>query len=335
MYDAYLTKLVEDRELPGGVLHIQHKGVSVFEKAYGSYLNLHEQEQTITKDTVFDVASLTKVMVTLPSILKLVEQQKLSLDDPIKAYIPAFKHKDVTIHHALTHTTGLPADLGRIKRDEPQDILQLIIEKDLIEEPGTKTEYSDLAMILLGDVIERVSGMKLEDFATKNLLQPWGLTNTTFHPKNPTNIASTEKVNGTYVQGEVHDEKAYHLGGAGGSAGLFSTAKDVARFGHVWLYPQKQNVLSPALMKKAATHSFNNRGLGFEVWSGEGKELSCGRRWSEGSFGHTGFTGTSLWVDQQEELVVALVTNVVHYGRNHNMRQIRPTLHSLIHESLI
>ncbi|TKD70882.1 beta-lactamase family protein [Pseudalkalibacillus hwajinpoensis] len=333
--DTYLRQLVDQKELPGAVLHVQHHGKIVFHKAYGHYLDRHQQDCPITTTTQFDLASLTKVMATLPSILWLLEHTPLELDQSIQTYLKDYQHPEVTIWHALTHTAGLPADLEPpVKREEQRDILQEIVQLPLISEPGKKVQYSDIGMILLGKVIEKISGMDLPTFTDTHLYKPWGLTETAFNPSTMDHIASTEWYKDHYIQGEVHDEKALLLGGASGSAGLFSTASDVAKYGHYFLYPDSQDVLSTALMKRARTHVVGNRGLGFEVWSGNGAPLSCGRRWSEGSFGHTGFTGTSLWIDPKEELIVTFLSNIVHYGRQHNMKQIRSHLHSLISTTL-
>ncbi|WLR61404.1 serine hydrolase domain-containing protein [Guptibacillus hwajinpoensis] len=333
-FDAYLKTLIDEKELPGAVLHVQHKGSTVFHQAYGRFQDKIQQSHTMNTTTLFDIASLTKVVATLPSILWLIDNTSVELNHTIQTYIPELNHSDITIHQALTHTTGLPADIDPpFQRADNRLILQEVVNADLIHQPGSVVQYSDLGMILLGEVIERVSGVDLPTFTNTKLFKPWGLTKTMFNPPQHREIASTEWHNDHYVQGEVHDEKALHLGGASGSAGVFSIAQDVGKFGRYFLYPKTQQVLSPETIRNARKHVIQNRGLGFEVWDGEGKTLSCGRRWSEGSFSHTGFTGTSLWIDPKEELIVTFLTNIVHYGRNHNMRQIRPHLHSLIRES--
>ncbi|WP_377887620.1 serine hydrolase domain-containing protein [Alkalihalobacillus sp. R86527] len=333
MFDQYLNQLVKDNELPGATLHVQHLGKTVFHKAYGTYLDRHNNVTSISKTTKFDIASLTKVMATLPSILWLLDNSSLDLDHPIQTYIPEFKHRDVTIKHALTHTGGLPADLQHMKRSERRPIFEEIVALPLVHKPGGKVLYSDSGMILLGKVIEEITSQPLSTFTETYLYRPWGLSSTGFHPTGDT-IASTEAYGDSYIQGEVHDEKALHLGGESGSAGLFSTASDVGKFGNLFLYPEQQRVLQEKRILQAQKHVVHNRGLGFEVWSGKGAELSCGS-WSIGSFGHTGFTGTSLWIDPVRKLVVTFLTNIVHYGRKHNMKVIRPHLHSLIHSTFI
>ncbi len=330
--DTYLRNLVAKKELPAAVLHVEHRGHKVFHQAYGNFTDCNMHTHTTTTTTQFDLASLTKVMATLPSILWLIDHDLLELDQDIQTYIPDFKHSDVTIRHALTHTAGLPADLHpTVKRNNTRDILFEVTRQDLNFNPGSRVEYSDLGMILLGKVVEKISCLSLADFCKKHLFTPWGLIQTSFNPTVIEHIASTEWCEDHYIQGNVHDEKALLLNGVSGSAGLFSTANDVSKFGRYFLYPDVQQAISPTLIRKAQSHHKQNRGLGFEVWSGNGAPLSCGRGWSEGSFGHTGFTGTSLWIDPKEELIVTFLTNIVHYGRKHNMKRIRPHLHSLIH----
>ncbi|WP_181347202.1 serine hydrolase [Thalassobacillus sp. CUG 92003] len=336
MYDQYVRELVQNRKLPGAVLHIAHKGKTVFQHAYGGYTDNANHYHDMRENTVFDVASLTKVMATLPAILKLIDDDALTVKDPIQFHVPEFEHPGVTVEHALTHATGMPADLGKVYRDDPRDILGEVLAKSQQAEPGKGPVYSDLGMIILGHMVERITGQSLDDFTASHVFQPWGMGDTQFNPspaiKDQT--AATEMVEDRFIHGEVHDEKAYHLGGISGHAGLFSTAEDVARFGHYWLYPNEQRVLSSGVMNRAITPYQGSRGYGFEIVTGaKGEELSCGRRWSAGSYGHTGFTGTSLWVDPKEQLVVVFLSNIVHFGRKHDMGRIRPHLHALIHSS--
>jgi serine-type D-Ala-D-Ala carboxypeptidase len=267
---------------------------------------------------------------------RLVAVVELHLEHPVQHYLPEFNHAAVTVGDLLSHRSGLPPDLPFVARDGQRDVMAVIYQTELQQAPGKKVAYSDLGMILLGKVIEKIAGQPLDVFTNEQIFSPWGLHNTGFNL--PVNLkalsASTEKVGARFVQGEVHDEKAFHLGGVSGSAGLFSTAEDVARFAAHFLYPEEQDVILPELMRMATRHKQSNRGLGFEVWNGEGDPLSCGQNWSIGSFGHTGFTGTSVWVDPQEELIVAFLTNAVHYGRSTNIRTIRKTLHTMIYSSI-
>lgn len=336
MYKKYIDSLIENKELPGAVLYVSRKKQPLCHKAVGSYIGTDEQQFPVTENTLFDVASLTKVIATLPASLLLLSKGDLHLKDPVQHYLPHFKHAAVTVEDLLSHRSGLPADLPFVARDEQRDVMAIIYQTELQQAPGKMVAYSDLGMILLGKIIEKIAGQPLDVYTSEQIFTPWGLHNTRFNL--PANLkafsASTEKVGTRFVQGEVHDEKAFHLGGVSGSAGLFSTAEDVARFATHFLYPEEQDVIPPDLMRMATRHRQSNRGFGFEVWNGEGDPLSCGQSWSIGSFGHTGFTGTSVWVDPQEELIVAFLTNAVHYGRSTNIRTIRKTLHTMIYSSI-
>ncbi len=337
MYRNYIEKLVEEGQIPGAVLYVsKKKDTSVFE-SYGTFLNEDNKKQLFYKNTIFDAASLTKVMATLPSLLLLASKKEVDLNGFVHSFLPEFKYKDITITHLLDHTSGLPADLSYQDRMQPRDVVTEILKTELDFETSTKTLYSDLGMILLGKIIEKVTDQKLDIFVKENIFIPWGLHDTTYllpKIKKPL-AASTEWYKGRYIQGDVHDEKAFQLNGISGSAGVFSTAKDIATFSSYWLYPEEQDLIPPTYLRSAIKHRQNNRGMGFEVWSGEGEPLSIGNLWPIGSFGHTGFTGTSLWISPTDELVAILLTNTIHLGRKSNIKNIRMQLHSLIYSSYI
>lgn len=335
MYDEYVKQLVTSNEIPAASLIVKQDGKAVFTRGYGSFNTDNNTQTKVTTKTIFDLASLTKVIATLPSVLLLIEKKEISLDDCVQKYLPLFEYSEVSIRHLLQHTSGLPADLTYKRRNEKRDVLAEINESNLISQPGREVLYSDLGMILLGKIVEKVSGEALHTFCQTNLFIPWKMTSTGFLPEQEKMmyIAPTEEFQQNFIQGEVHDEKAYHLGGVSGSAGLFSNAVDIARYTDYWLFPEKQSILAPETMALACQDVIGNRGLGFEVWSGRGSPLSCGRRWSIGSFGHTGFTGTSVWMDAKEKRAVVFLTNIVHYGRKHRMSEIRKKLHTMIFEN--
>lgn len=337
MYESYLKEKVAANIIPGAASIVKYRDKCQMNLGVGSFTNNKRDVIDVTTQTYFDVASLTKVMCTLPAILLLHEQKLLHIDDAISTYIPAFTHPDITIRHFLQHTSGLASDLSYKNRWETRDVIAEIMECKIVRHPGEKVVYSDIGMIMLGKVIEVVSSMTLDKFVRRYLYEPWEMTSTQFNPAldNLNQIAATEKVFGTYVHGEVHDEKAWHLGGVSGSAGLFSTVLDVTKYAEYWLYPEKQSVLKNETMKLVSEHIIQNRGLGFEVLCEPTDALTCGKSWSLGSFGHTGFTGTSLWIDPQEELITVLLTNMVHYGRGHSLSKIRKEFHTLIYESII
>jgi CubicO group peptidase (beta-lactamase class C family) len=337
MFHDYLNNLVEDGQLPGAVLFISKNNETKFFQSFGSFINKNNMKQLIYQNTLFDVASLTKIMSTLPSLLYLASRNELNLNDSVHSYLSDFKYSDTTISDLLLHRSGLPADLSYRDRMEPRDVITEILSTELVYKPASKTLYSDLGMILLGKIVEKAAHQQLGAFAKENIFKPWGLYDTTYLLTNVEKqlAASTEWYKDNYIQGDVHDEKAFQLNGVSGSAGVFSTARDVATFASHWLYPEQQDIIRLELMKNSIIHRENNRGLGFEVWGGFGDSLSCGDHWSIGSFGHTGFTGTSVWIDPTHELVVVLLTNAVHFGRNTAIKGIRKKLHSLIYSSLI
>ncbi|MGD6834224.1 serine hydrolase domain-containing protein [Sutcliffiella halmapala] len=335
MYKEYIKDLVETGEIPGGVLYVSKKDEVKCLEAYGSFTDRDGVKQHIHANTLFDVASLTKISATVPSILYLVAKGELKLDTKVEAVLPKFQNSDVTIEHLLIHTSGLSADLPYRERKIERDVLQEIYQKELTYVPGQKMIYSDLGMILLGKITENVTDQALDIFVKEKIHEPWGMMHTRFNlsVEAKKKAASTEKYQDSYIQGEVHDEKAYQLGGVSGSAGLFSTIEDMAIYARILLYPGSQSVIPPSHLKMAVEHRQFNRGLGFEVWSGLGDAPSCGDKWSIGSFGHTGFTGTSLWVDPTNQLIGVFLTNAVHYGRETPIRSIRKKLHTLIFET--
>ena len=335
MFKEYLEQLVEKRQIPGAVLYISKNNETKFFQAYGSFTDKNNQRQIIHRETIFDVASLTKIMATLPSVLLLASRKEIDLDQSLQSFFPESKSRSITIHHLLQHTSGLPADLFFQDRMKSRDVLKEIFQTELVQIPGTVTLYSDLGMILLGKVVEKVTGEPLNHFTKEQIFKPWQLNDTTYLLSNEKKqlAASTEWYKNHYIQGDVHDEKAYQMNGVSGSAGVFSTAKDVATFASHWLYPEEQAVIPPSYLRSATIHQQNNRGLGFEVWSGSGEISSISHLWPIGTFGHTGFTGTSVWICPTEQLVVVLLTNAVHFGRNTMIRSIRKKLHELVYSA--
>ncbi|RED64717.1 CubicO group peptidase (beta-lactamase class C family) [Cohnella lupini] len=327
---------VDQGHFPGGVLDIRLDKRNRFQRAYGR-LNA-DKLLPMELSTVFDSASLTKVVVTLPSILLLAQAGELDLSDSVQKFIPEFRHGQVTLRQCLMHSSGLPADLAnRLERYTERGVFQEILEQELEYDPGTRTNYSDIGMILIGNIISRVSGQPLDKFAKQHIFDPLGMLDSTFRPPKAwqDRIAPTEWDGSRYIIGEVHDEKAFRLGGVCGSAGLFTTADDLSRYALSWLYPEEYPLLKPEWVKASLQALPEERGLGWQLWQGQEETLACGRLWSHGTFGHTGFTGCSLWIDPVRELVVVFMTNAVHFGREKPIRQLRPILHDRIfHDAL-
>ena len=316
--DAAVADAIATHELPGAVVVIgRHDGV-LFRRAYG--LREAEPEQVpMTVDTVFDLASLTKPLATATSLMVLVERGAIALDDPVAKYVPecAVNGKSaITLRHLLLHVSGLPADtpvsdfsLGR------PEIIRRICDARLRAAPGAGSIYSDVGFVLLEEVIRRVTGRELPEFASEAIYAPLGMRDTGFLPDEDhrRRAAWTELVEGTWRVGVVHDPRAYRLGGVAGHAGLFSTADDVATYARAILgggAVDGKRVLAPgtvAAMIAPYDVPGSIRALGWSAqsqWRGEGL--------SSRTVGHFGYTGTAIWIDPDKDLFTVVLTNRVH-----------------------
>lgn len=274
------------------------------------------------QNTLYDLASLTKVIGTTTALMQLWQAHRVDLDAPVQRYIPEFTgpHKAlVTVRHLLTHSSGLPAWRPLYKEaTSPADAIALVFATPLDTLPGVRMVYSDLGAIILGKIVERVSGEPLDRYLARHVFGPLHMTSTMFRPPHTliARIAPTERDpwRGRLVRGEVHDENAYFLGGVSGHAGLFSTAHDLARFARMML--DGGTLDGVRIVSRAAIDTFthvqdstlSNRALGWEVPDGTN---SAGHRLSSRAFGHTGFTGTSIWIDPGHDLFIVLLTNRV------------------------
>lgn len=319
---------------------------------YGSLGNkaLYPEIEPNQIDTIYDMASLTKVIVTTSCIMNLVELGLIRLHDKVVTYLPEFKHKEVVIWDLLTHTSGLPADIRRAKDLQSFDETWLrIFQKELIYETNTKILYSDIGFILLGAIIEKITENSLSDYASKILFTPLKMNDTGFNPSNIKRCAPTERRNDLVyrgiIRGNVHDEKAYILGGVAGHAGLFSTVKDVGNFIRMFLndgmFEGKKIFSKPTidLLFKAQVEENHplvlnkeRRGLG---WIIKGEYSSAGDLTSSNTILHTGFTGTNMWIDHDNKIGFCLLTNRVHPTReNLKIIDIRPKIANFIMANL-
>ena len=331
--DGAIKQAVDKGELPGAVVLVVHRGNIVFRRAYGQR-SKQPAAVPMTVDTVFDLASLTKPVATAPSIMLLAEQGKLRLTDPVSKHLPAFaaRGKDkITIEQLLLHTSGLIADNPVADyKDGKKKAIERICDLKPEAEPGARFTYSDVNFIVLGELVEQISSTPLDEFARKHFFKPLGMTETGFHPPEAlkTRIAPTEQRDGHWMVGEVHDPRAYLLGGVAGHAGLFSTADDLAVFAQMMLNGGQwhdQRVLSALTVKTMTEPRTVPKGLrayGWDVqttFSSNRGELS-----KPGSgFGHTGFTGTSLWLDPDSQTAVIFLSNRVHPDGKGNVKQLR------------
>jgi len=311
---------------PGASVVVGRRGAAVMEKGFGR-LSWSSSSPAVSADrTIYDLASLTKVVGTTTALMVLFDQGKIGLDDPVQKYIPSFDGagKDrVTIRMLLEHRSGLPAgrDLWRLAHS-PAEARDLVISTPLVCDPGRCYEYSDLGADVLGFIVEAASGKPLDQFLKERVFQPLGMTETTFRPDAGlrSRIAPTE-VNpprGYPLRGEVHDENAFALGGVAGHAGLFSTAADLSVFAQMMLNGGEYNgtrVIADSTIALFTKRAAGTRALGWDTCGGSG---SCGQYISSEAFGHTGFTGTSIIVDPVNDVYIVLLSNRVNPTRNNS-----------------
>ena len=326
---AYIDQVVEHglehKRMPGCVVTIGRRGSIVFQKAYG-FRQLEPSKVAMTIDTVFDMASITKPVATATSVMILLERGQIRLRDRVASYIPEFRQqnkKQVTVFQLLTHQAGFVPDNALADyRDGREQAFKNIYQLSHSYEPGTKFVYSDVGFILLGDLIQRQGGKRLDRFADDNIFTPLRMSETGYLPSDElrARAAVTEKRDGEWIQGEVHDPRAHLMEGVAGHAGLFSTADDLAVFAQMLLnggqFRGTRILARPTveLMTKSYTISYGDReslrGLGWDKLSGYSSNR--GENFSSRAFGHGGFTGTVLWVDPDLELFVIFLSNRVH-----------------------
>ena len=334
---------------PGGVLLVARRGTVVLERAAGR-LTYDEGSAAVAQSTIYDLASLTKVIATTTLMMRRVEANVLDLDAAAASYLPELEVSavgDATLRDLLAHSSGLPCctelfrELGEnLDPDEAHvRYLEHIAATEMEVGARERAIYSDLGVLLLGEVLERRAGRPLDDLVQEEVLDPLGLRDTGYLPDPALRdrIAPTEPDDwrGRLPHGEVHDENTHALGGVAPHAGLFGTARDVAAFaqmmlnGGVYAGHRLANPDTVALFtRRAGLVPGSSRALG---WDTPSDPSSAGRYFSARSYGHTGFTGTSLWIDPELELIVVLLTNRVHPTReNIAIRRLRPAIHDAI-----
>lgn len=312
--DEVVRRGISAGGFPGAAVIVGRRGAIVWEGGYGS-LDWQSGVAVDAERTMYDVASLTKVVATTAASMVLADRKKLRLDESVARYLPAFKggSKDaVTIRDLLTHQSGLPA--GRIlsrKGSGSATARQIALSTPLVRPPRTRSEYSDLGLDIVGFAIERITREPLDRYLRRTVYTPLGMSSTMFRP-GPTHRPRIAPTEAQAARGEVHDRNARALGGVAGHAGLFATAGDLAVFAQVLLdggVAGKTRVFSDSTIQTFTRPGPGWRGLGWETCSGGG---SCGRYLSPRAFGHTGFTGTSMWIDPDRDLFVIVLTNWIH-----------------------
>src|SRR5580704_14717111 len=344
-----LDRAVADDAFPGGVLAVGYQDLLTIHP-FGK-LTRDAKSPAVKTATMYDMASVTKVVVTTTSVMKLVEEDRLGLDIPVVRYLPEWGagaksdpdptwRARVTLRNLMLHDSGLPAHRDFYKLAKGHDaMVAAVMAEPLIREPGKQVEYSDLGLILVGEIIQRLTGKPLDQFAKEEVLNPLGMVDTMFNPPRrlrdriaPTEVDSDFRKR--LVWGEVHDENAWAMGGVAGHAGLFSTAGDIAKFAQMMLnggiYAHRRILERSTIQTFTAREAIGDsaRAIGWDVPT---QPSSAGHFFSEKSFGHTGFTGTSVWIDPERDLFVILLTNRVNPTRaNEKIRQVRPALHDAV-----
>ena len=315
---------------PGASVVVGRRGGVVWSKGYGRLTWSGRAAPVSAESTLYDLASLTKVVATTAAAMVLYDQGKLVLDAPVQRYLPNFAgggREQVIVRDLLTHRSGLPAgrELWRVA-DNPAAVRRQVLRTPLMRAPGRRTEYSDLGADVIGFVVEAAAGEPLDRFVQRAVYAPLRMDATGFRPSRElrSRIAPTEVTppRGRPLHGEVHDENAHALGGVAGHAGLFGTASDLAVLAQTLLNGGEYHgvrVFSDSAIALFTADAGGWRGLGWQTCQGSG---SCGRQLSARAYGHTGFTGTSLWIDPERELFVIVLTNWVHNPAGHRYRPI-------------
>ena len=338
--DTAVLESIAKKECPGAVVLVGRRGKVVYRKAYGNRA-VAPAVEAMTVDTVFDMASLTKPVATATSVMTLVEDGKLRLADRVAKILPGFaagggEREIVTVEQLLTHRSGLAADDPMaLYTGTPEEIFERKYRQPLVAAPGSRFLYSDAGYEVLGEIVQKVSSLPLNEFSSSRVFEPLGMWETEFRPngrgKLPVlRIAPTEKISGAFRRGDVHDPRAFAVGGVAGHAGLFSTADDLARYA-IAMLKGGGPVLSPAgVAAMTRPRSFGDgdvRALGWDVATSFASNR--GDLFPPGSYGHTGWTGTSIWIDPQTQAFVILLTNRNHPDDSGNVIALRGKVASI------
>jgi CubicO group peptidase (beta-lactamase class C family) len=319
--ESIVRQGIADEEMPGAVVVVANRQRVLYQQALGD-CQIEPTRQPMTIDTVFDLASLTKPVATATSVMRLVGEGKLDVDQTVGTYLPEFavNGKDkMTVSDLLLHVGGLiPDNALRDYQDGPEQAWKLICELNPVSAPGEKFAYTDVGYIVLGKLVERVSGKTLDQFAVDQIFRPLGMNETMFNPGDDLKrrAAPTERRDDQWMKGEVHDPRAYLLGGVAGHAGLFSTAGDLVRFGQMMLGRGSSptvTVLDDKSFSSMTNPRVVPRGTRTFGWDHRSPYSSNrGDRFSDAAFGHGGFTGTVMWIDPQQDRVFIFLSNRLH-----------------------
>ena len=343
-----VDKAIRSGKTPGAVVLIGNQDKVVYRQAFG-YRAIKPKRLPMRIDTIFDLSSLTKVMATTTAVMQLMEKGKLRIEDRIAEHWPEFKingKEGITVCQLLTHYSGLRPSLEVSSRWAGYDAaLKMITGEKPFSPPGTRFIYSDINFIILGELVRRISGQSLDVYCAEYIFKPLGMKDTRFKPSPSlrSRIAPTQYQHGKkgkILWGEVHDPVAYHMGGVAGHAGLFSTADDLATFAQTLLNggsTKGLRILSPLTVEKMTTpqtppNKMVLRGLGWDIDSPFASNR--GELFPVGSYGHTGFTGTSIWIDPVSKTYIILLTNRVHPDGKGDVGSLRSQIATLVASAL-
>jgi len=330
---------------PGAAVVVGRKGYAVWQRGIGALDWRADSRAVDPAETIYDLASLTKVVATTTAVMLLYDEGRIQLDAPVARYLPAFGgdsvRESITVEHLLTHRSGLPSglDLWRLA-STPAQARAMVYTARLKRAPGVAYEYSDLGPILLGFLVEQITEQPFDTFVAERIFRPLGMTDTRFRPAltDLSRIAPTEvsPPRGYPLRGEVHDENAFRLGGVAGHAGLFSTAADLSVFAQMMLQRGEYNgvrLIADSTVARFTRRTAGRRALGWDTCAGEG---GCGQFLTARAYGHTGYTGTSLWIDPDHDMFVILLSNRVHAPKSaRSAKVIMDVRHDLADATLL
>ncbi len=344
---AVLEKAIAEHAFPAASAAIAVPGRLVALKGFGRF-SYEGGSPPITSTTLFDLASLTKVVATTPMAMLLYQRGLLDLDAPVAAIVPEFacdaekdlRRREVTFRMLLAHSSGLPAyEKLFLKARTRDELLHAAFVTPLAADPGSRAEYSDIGFILLGVALERIADETLDRFCQREIFAPLGMAHTAFKP--PSEIraqipptADDRDFRHRIIQGEVQDENASVLGGVAGHAGVFSTAADLTQFAHAMIGPgaliRRETIA--LFTRRESAPAGTSRALGWDTTS---VPSQSGKYFGPASFGHLGYTGTSLWIDPERQLSITLLTNRTWPDcSNHAIKQVRPRFHDAVIEAI-
>jgi len=341
---------IEQRAFPGAALAVTYRGALVISQGFGQF-TYDSDSPAVQADTVFDLASVTKVVATTAMAMVLHERGLLHLDSPLPDVLPEFTtfrrpsqqayRQAVTVRMLLAHSSGLPAYVPLFEAAGNRDeLIRDACATPLVAAPGSESIYSDIGFILLGEILERLAGAPLDAFVGKEIFAPLGISRTCFNPPPESKpaippTADDRALRRRIIQGEVNDDNAYVMGGVSGHAGLFAPAIDVARFAECMLHggaPILRAATIALFTRREESPSGTSRALG---WDTPSSPSSSGKHFSARSFGHLGYTGPSLWIDPDRQLSVALLTNRTWPDcSSQAIKRVRPLVHDAIVEAL-